>query len=221
MGEVKMRTAIVLSLAILLPGGFSVSQEPGPAQQPAEEQVAGDFEAAAPALFAKWLDEHAQALKAAESGHEGIPVARCKRASRWSRVFVAFSYCSDVVVPKAYTIEVKKTGSPLSPFHGVIKIHLTEMCMTRNVLPRKGSWNTKNYEKWAPSCLGKTYDECIAGGLAIPADHSTGADCTGGPIVPSSYVGDEVVTYRWTHGKWELESEEAIPPLGRVAPWIE
>jgi hypothetical protein len=194
-------------IALLLSLLLSAGPQETPAQPAAEVEIATKFQEAAPDLFKEWLKLRPGALKAAGLGSEpaGKPF-QCETA-HWFE----FIECRDASEPKLVGIDVRKTDSILTPFIGTLVIRSTESCLLKRAVPSRVSWSRKRFEEKAPSCLGKTYDECIAGGAA-PAPEISGSSCTGGPGKTFHYRGELTLTYRWSLGKWEFQREDVKDP---------
>jgi hypothetical protein len=116
--------------------------------------------------------------------------------------------------PTEYSIDVKKTDSILTPFLGIIRFKYGFACEARNVVPRGLNWNEANFKAIAPSCLDKPYEECVKVGK--PAPKLLGSACTGGPTRTLHFSDTLVLTYRWSHGKWQFEKKESAAPTSPV-----
>ena len=130
--------------------------------------------------------------------------------------YFEFMDCADVRAPAEYRIDVTKTDSVLTPFLGHLYVPVKETCTVRNVVPKGMTWGEKATAALEPSCVGKTYEECIAAG-GKPAPKLMGSACTGGPGFSFPFEHDVHLTYRWSQGKWEFQEEKSdkpVPPAG-------
>ena len=124
--------------------------------------------------------------------------------------FFEFIECEDISPPLDYSLDVVRTDSLLSPYVGIIKVDVTERCEVRRAWASQ-SMSQKKFDALAPSCIGKTYEECIKAG-AKPVSKLMASACTGGPGFEFSYAGEVTLVYRWSKGKWEFDEEEIEPP---------
>jgi hypothetical protein len=206
--------AIYLTLSTFAVSARVLAQDANPAPivapLPSGEEIIAKFEAAAPNLYAAWLQARAESLKNREVGlvrmSDGPGV--CSGTG-----FYEFVECADLTPPGHYDLDVKKTDSILYPYKGVLSIPVHVGCLLHRAVPRHlMAWSKKNLDSVAQDCLGKTFAECTAR-VAKPAPAGLGVGCTGGPGYAFDYAATATLTFRWSRGSWEFESEAAPPPM--------
>lgn len=223
MSDSKISYGGALLVVLAMMGGMR-AQESAPAQPLAEAQIAQEFKAAAPDLFKDWQSRWTDALKQQEtkgrrmhrrdSGRNlsGHPELDDQVVPGW----IVFSECVQDEEPSAYTLDVKRTDSILTPFIGTLTVTVTLKCEVRKVIT-PGAFVTK--EKTArieAACIDHTYEECLASGAARPVP--TGGLYAGLGDLSFTYKGEVVLAYRWSEGKWEFKEEKAEPPLPLQRP---
>lgn len=203
--------AFLITSVAVVGGRLNVMAQEGgskqPAQPPAEIQVAQEFKKAAPGLFQEWLARRPETLKRLGGGRRNEASRECVGFSHFQ-----FTECVDLQRPSEYRIDVTKTNSVLTPFVGHLYVSVEETCTTRNAVPSGMAWSDKRVAALDPYCLGRTYDDCIAAG-AKPAPKLAGSLCTGGPETTSKFTDEVHLTYRWSEGNWEFESEKSDKPV--------
>lgn len=208
-----MRRAVLAgaALTMVVASGRALCQEPAPAQPMGEAQVAQEFKKAAPDLFREWLARRPEVLRRMGLGHrQHSSNAECLNPVS----YYEFMECIDVQAPTEYRIDVTKTDSVLTPFVGHLYVPVKKTCTVRNVVPKP--WSEKGLATLDPSCVGKTYDDCITAG-AKPAPKMGGSFCTGGPGFSFPSESEVHLTFHWSDGKWEFEGEKGdkpVPPPG-------
>jgi hypothetical protein len=206
---IEKHGAILLILFSAVLRGDAVSQESAPAQPPGEAQIAQEFQKAAPMLFKEWTERR----MAAQSGKGLGQHIKPELCHGWTHF--RFEECKDRVPITDYRLDVTRTDSILTPFLGHLYVHMDEVCDVRNVVGVKGMNLEKNEESMTtlePSCVGKTYEACIAAG-GRDAPRLIGSACTGGPHFTSLYNGEVDLIYRWSQGKWEFQEEKRGKPV--------
>jgi hypothetical protein len=202
------RALLLLALASLP----TTSKAEGPAQPPAEAQVAQEFKAATPRLFEEWKEWRQAHQKEMALGHwRARPYGLCPEHTHFE-----FLECSGRSPEGFVKIDVNKTTSILTPFVGHIYVLIAETCIGRSLVPAKGNNPQKSefaaqISELAKSCIRKTYDECLAAGTK-KAGTLWGVACTRGPKWIASYADTVDLVYRWTEGKWEFEDEVRREP---------
>jgi hypothetical protein len=189
-------------MALMMLARSTPAQEAAPAQPPVEVQIAQEFRKAAPTLFQEWLARRPETFKRLSLGRRNMPSRECVGFS-----YFEFTDCRDIQTPTEYRIDVTKTDSVITPFVGHLYVSVDESCTVRNAVPSGIAWSDKRVAALEPSCVGRTYDECIAGG-AKAAPKLAGSLCTGGPEITFPFTDEVHLTFRWSEGKWEFESEK-------------
>ena len=176
---------------------------------PSEADVITSFEHAAPDLFGAWLAPRPVGLRHAELGTIRPALASCGGPY----AFFEFVECGDIEPPTRFDLDVKKTDSILYPYQGPLSVPVHVTCTLRRAVP-KGmvSWTKERLEAIGGECLGKSFQECTAK-AAKPAPKLVGVYCTGGPGFQFEYRSTDVLTFRWSRGKWDFESEAPPPPF--------
>lgn len=203
--------SVVAGIALILLTVCVWAQEPSsvPSAQPsAETQVAQQFKEVAPQLFKEWLERRPGVLKKLTLGQR-VEAPGCPGAS-----WFEFIECADIAPPVEYQIDVTRTDSILTPFLGKLVVPVREGCSVRRLVPGALRRDNKSVAKLDPYCLGKTYNECVAGG-AKPISKFSPGGCMGSPGGTFTHEMEVSVTYRWSEGKWEFEGEKGdklVPP---------
>jgi len=191
-----MKRIAFVAVLCLIPLPISAD---APAQPKAEAEVAQEFEAAAPALFADWLARRPEDLIAGSLGRlyddEGW---------RWFN----FTLCKDVVAPSTYQINVRKTDSLTTPFLGELIVPVKETC-TNRVL-HGGVTSMKAIDRLIPFCVDQPYDACLKAGGKAPSGF---AKFNGMPPAVANNLtfpleDETTVLYAWRGGKWEFDKEQ-------------
>jgi hypothetical protein len=197
-----------LAIALLISAGAWAQQTP-PVQPPGEAEIARQFEEQAPDLFQQWLKRRPAVLQQLAFG-------------RWNEtdfsvtvpcppdISFTFSECSDVEVPTDYKINVRKTDSILTPYIGELLINVKVRCRIRHLFPPGFTFSIEKYREaatlMAGSCIGKRYEDCAAAG-AKPREKAGFFGCSGREA-NFSFDDEAVVTYRWSHEKWEFQEDK-------------
>jgi hypothetical protein len=189
---------------------WTSAQESAPAQPLAEAQVAQEFKKAAPDLFREWVKRRPEVLKSAALGERASGPAGCNTG------WFEFIECQDISPPTEYKIDVTRTESILTPFLGLLVVPVHEKCNVRNVVPGAMSRSEKSLAMLDPHCLGKSYEECTTAG-GKPISKMSPGGCMGSSSFSFTHNGEDRISYRWSDGRWEFDSEKGdkpVPPTG-------
>jgi len=194
------------------------------AQPLAEQNVAAEFQQAAPRLFQEWKTDYATSADLQIFGTEASS-ADPSCYSSGAAFFFEFAKCTPNTEPVLVSIDVRRTDSLLSPFIGIIVGTVSETCVVARLVPTKGNWSRKHFDRIKDRCLSRSHEECLAAG-ALPAPKGMTSKCTGGPETTFSFKSEAIIIFKWSQGKWEFEKQEMkeerrIPATLRVAAGAE
>lgn len=171
----------------------------------AEAEVARQFEQSAPRLFAQWISERPERLKASAVG------SYIGEGAMRNYYCFEFFFCEDTATPSEYSIDVRKTDSVLTPFIGVL---IVPTHMTCTIQALSAGLKRSTADRLAASCIDHTYDSCLAAGAKVPS--KAGAmygPCSQTAVGHTFTFEDEArVSYAWRQGKWEFKSVEQKKP---------
>jgi len=199
------------NLGLIVAISFSISITAHTGDPPDETDIAQSFAATAPALFEVWLGMRQESLQQSAHGHQGNPGKHCAFPNR--SMFFEFIACTDTKQPELIGMDVRKTESLLTPYLGILYVEVSVDCVSRRVVPPGRKWGKKYFDKIASSCLDHTLEECLQAGGKRPPPLAW-SSCPSGPETAFDYEATLDLTFLWSLGKWEFESE--TPQDGRT-----